>query len=69
MNSYEIAGLGIIILQWWLIVSLINRILKQAGQKPISPLSDIAESTRSKAASMKIEHERPAASGIRKVLL
>ena len=69
MNSYEIAGLGIIILQWWLIVSLLNRVLKQAGQKPISSLSDISESIRAKPAPMKVEHERPAASGTRKVLL
>jgi hypothetical protein len=48
---------------------LLNRVLKQAGQKPISPLSDITESIRAKPAPMKIEHERPAASGTRKVLL
>ena len=69
MSSYEIVGIGIILIQWWLIVSLLNRVLKQAGQKPISPFSDIAESVRSKPAPMKIEHERPAASGTRKVLL
>jgi hypothetical protein len=69
MNGYEIVGIGIIVIQWWLIVSLLNRVLKQAGQKPISPLSDISESIRAKPAPMKIEHERPAASGTRKVLL
>ena len=69
MTGTEIAGIGMILFQWWLIVALINRILRQAGQGPIAPLSEITQAIRSKAAPLKAETAKAPPSGSRKVLL
>jgi hypothetical protein len=67
MGIYEIAGLGVIIFQWGLIFALLNRLLRQAGQRPIAPLSDMVEGFRSRSAPLKVEHQKPAPSGKRRI--
>ena len=73
MNSYELVVFGIclamIVGQWGLIVALINRLLRQAGQRPIAGMSDTAEVIRGKAAPLKAVSNGTAPSGRTRVNL